>query len=86
MPCRCCSPETRMFYARKKLAELVVARPEIAKSLELVAMFSSTARRKAKLELGGTTLPGSPADFGKFIADETEKWAKVIRTANIKAE
>ena len=29
---------------------------------------------------------GSPADFGKFIADETEKWAKVIRTANIKAE
>jgi hypothetical protein len=49
-------------------------------------MFWSTARRKAKLELGGTTLPGSPADFGKFIADETEKWTKVIRTANIKAE
>ena len=31
-------------------------------------------------------LPGSPADFGKLIADETEKWAKVIRAANIKAE
>jgi hypothetical protein len=29
---------------------------------------------------------GSPADFGKLIADETEKWAKVIRTANIKPE
>jgi hypothetical protein len=28
----------------------------------------------------------SPADFGKFIADETEKWARVIRAANIKAE
>ena len=28
----------------------------------------------------------SPADFGKFIAAETEKWAKVIRTANIKPE
>ena len=28
----------------------------------------------------------SPADFGKLIADETEKWAKVIRAANIKAE
>jgi hypothetical protein len=27
-----------------------------------------------------------PADFGKFITDETEKWAKVIRTANIKPE
>jgi hypothetical protein len=37
-------------------------------------------------ELGGTVLPGSPADFGKLIADETEKWGKVIRAANIKAE
>jgi hypothetical protein len=31
-------------------------------------------------------LPGSPADFGKHIAEETEKWAKVIRAANIKPE
>jgi tripartite-type tricarboxylate transporter receptor subunit TctC len=37
-------------------------------------------------DLGGMVLPGSPADFGKFIADETEKWGKVIRAANIKAE
>jgi tripartite-type tricarboxylate transporter receptor subunit TctC len=36
--------------------------------------------------VGGTVLAGSPADFGKFIADETEKWAKVIKSANIKAE
>jgi hypothetical protein len=42
---------------------------------------------KARLaELGGTVLPGSPADFGKLLADETEKWAKVIKTAGIKAE
>jgi tripartite-type tricarboxylate transporter receptor subunit TctC len=42
---------------------------------------------KARLaELGGTVLPGSPADFGKLIADETEKWSKVIRFAGIKAE
>ena len=41
---------------------------------------------KARLaDLGGTVLPGSPADFGKLIADETEKWGKVIRAANIKA-
>ena len=33
-------------------------------------------------DLGGTVLPGSPADFGKLIADETEKWGKVIRAAN----
>ena len=34
-------------------------------------------------DLGGAILPGSPADFGKLIAEETEKWAKVIRAANI---
>jgi tripartite-type tricarboxylate transporter receptor subunit TctC len=34
-------------------------------------------------DLGGIVLPGSPADFGKLIRDETEKWAKVIRAANI---
>ena len=37
-------------------------------------------------DLGGTVLPGSPADFGKLIADETAKWGKVIRAANIKAQ
>jgi hypothetical protein len=37
-------------------------------------------------DLTGTALPGSPADFGELIADETEKWGKVIRTANIKPE
>ena len=42
---------------------------------------------KARLaELGGTVFVGSPADFSKLIADETEKWGKVIRAANIKAE
>src|SRR5262249_4789510 len=35
---------------------------------------------------GGTPLPGSPAQFGKLIAEETEKWGNVIRAANIKAE
>ena len=42
---------------------------------------------KARLaDLGGTVLPGSPADFGKLIAEGTEKWGKVIRAARIKAE
>jgi len=42
---------------------------------------------KARLaDLGGTPLVGSPADFGKLIAEETEKWAKVVRDANIKPE
>jgi len=37
-------------------------------------------------ELGTTVLPLSPGDYGRFIADETEKWAKVIRAANLRAE
>jgi tripartite-type tricarboxylate transporter receptor subunit TctC len=42
---------------------------------------------KARLaDLGGTVIPGTPADFGKLIADETEKWGKVVKFANIKAE
>jgi tripartite-type tricarboxylate transporter receptor subunit TctC len=42
---------------------------------------------KARLaQLSGAVLAGSAAEFGKLFADETEKWGKVIRTANIKAE
>jgi hypothetical protein len=42
---------------------------------------------KARLaDLGGDVVALSPANFGKLIADETEKWAKVIRAANIKPE
>jgi tripartite-type tricarboxylate transporter receptor subunit TctC len=42
---------------------------------------------KARLaELGGIVLAGSPADFGRLIAEETKKWGKVIQAANIKPE
>jgi len=44
-------------------------------------------RIKARLaDMSGMPLKGSPADFRQLIADETEKWGRVIRTANIKAE
>jgi tripartite-type tricarboxylate transporter receptor subunit TctC len=44
-------------------------------------------RMKARFaDLGGEVLAGSPVDFGKLIAEETEKWAKVIKFAGIKAE
>jgi tripartite-type tricarboxylate transporter receptor subunit TctC len=44
-------------------------------------------RLRARLaDLSGTVLAGSPADFGKLIADETEKWGKVIKFAGIKPE
>ena len=42
---------------------------------------------KARLaDLGGTALAGSPADFGKLIADETEKWGKVVKLVGIKSQ
>jgi tripartite-type tricarboxylate transporter receptor subunit TctC len=44
-------------------------------------------KTKARLaDLAGTVLPGSATDFGKLMAEETEKWGKVIRAANIKAD
>ena len=44
-------------------------------------------KMKARLaDLGGAVLAGSPADFGKLIADETEKWGKVIKFSGLKPE
>jgi hypothetical protein len=40
----------------------------------------------AVAQLGLTLLTSSPVDFGKLVADETEKWAKVMRAADIKVE
>jgi tripartite-type tricarboxylate transporter receptor subunit TctC len=37
-------------------------------------------------EWGATALPGSPADFGKLVAEETEKWGKVVKFAGVKAD
>ena len=59
----------------------------IAKLNQGINAALADPKMKARLaDLGGTPLPGSAADFGKFIAAETEKWGKVIRAANIKAE
>jgi hypothetical protein len=37
-------------------------------------------------DLGGVPMPMTPADFGQFIAEETEKWGKVVKFAGAKAE
>jgi len=62
--------------------------PEVVDKLDnAVHVVLDDPKVKARLdEWGATTLAGSPADFGKFVADETVKWGKVIRAANIKAE
>src|SRR5262249_9031914 len=52
-----------------------------------VNVSMADANLETKLaNLAGTVLAGSPADFGKLISDETEKWGKVIRVANIKLQ
>jgi tripartite-type tricarboxylate transporter receptor subunit TctC len=53
---------------------------------EINAAIADPAMKARLAALGGEPLPGSPADFGKLIADETEKWAKVVRAAGIKPE
>jgi tripartite-type tricarboxylate transporter receptor subunit TctC len=53
---------------------------------EINAALEDPKLKTRLVELGGTLLPASPADFGKLVADDTEKWGKVIRTVNIKAE
>jgi tripartite-type tricarboxylate transporter receptor subunit TctC len=53
---------------------------------EINAAFADP-RMKARLsDLGGTPLPGTPADFGKLIAEDVEKWGKVVKFSGLKAE
>ena len=62
--------------------------PEIIEKLnkEINAVLADPKIKARLADLGGVVLAGSPADFGRLIADETDKWGKLVRTANIKAE
>jgi tripartite-type tricarboxylate transporter receptor subunit TctC len=62
--------------------------PEIIERLnkEINAILAVPGAKARFADLGGgTVLPGSPANFGKLVAEETEKWAKVVKFAGIKA-
>ena len=50
---------------------------------EINAFLGDPKMKSRLVDLGGTELPGSPADFRKLIADETEKWSKVVKFAKI---
>jgi tripartite-type tricarboxylate transporter receptor subunit TctC len=50
---------------------------------EINAVLADPKTKARIAELGGVSMPMTPAEFGKHIADETEKWGKVIRAANL---
>ena len=62
--------------------------PAIVEKLnkEINAAITDSKLEGRLADLGSIVFTGSPADFGKLIADETEKWGKVIRAANINPE
>jgi tripartite-type tricarboxylate transporter receptor subunit TctC len=62
--------------------------PEIIAKLngEINAILEEPTMKLRIAELGGVSMAGSPADFGKIIADETEKWEKVVKFAGAKVE
>ena len=53
---------------------------------EVNAALADPRVKASFADVGTAVLPGSPADFGKLLADDTEKWGKVVRAANIKVE
>jgi len=53
---------------------------------EINLAIADSAMKARLAALGGEPLPGTPAEFGRLIADETEKWAKVVRAAGLKPD
>jgi tripartite-type tricarboxylate transporter receptor subunit TctC len=78
-------------YEASGFAGISVPKGTPADIIDLLNKELNAALTDAKIkgrieELGGTVMGGSPAEFGKLVADATEKWAKVIKVAGVKAE
>ena len=66
-------------------APAATPREIIGKLNKAVGVALANPALQAKIvDMGGVPMPMTPAEFGKFLAEETEKWAKVIRAANMK--
>ena len=72
-------------HPRRPDAEIVGTPPEVIERLnrEIYAGLESPGLKARYADLGATPFAGSPADLGKFMAEDTEKWEKVIKFANI---
>ena len=86
------TPEMAAYAAAAKRDEYEQlrqeGRAEIVEKLNrgVNAALSSPAIKAKLAEIGGIGFSGSPSDLGRLVAEETEKWGKVIRTANIKPD
>ena len=92
-PCRTCRRSPRPCPATKRTSGMASWRRR-ARSREIVARLNKAINAgladpelRARFEqAGGVPMPMSPAEFGKMIADETEKWRKVVQFAGVKVE
>ena len=68
--------------APRNTSPQIISKP----NTEINAAFADSRMKARFADFGGSALGGKPSDFGKLIANETEKWGKVVRFANIKPE
>ena len=70
------------------LARLGIHRVEIIERLnkEINLVLADPDMKARLIDLGVVPMPMTPAEFGKFIADDVDRWGKVIRAANIKPD
>ena len=90
---RSCRPSANLCRATKRARSAASARPRARRrrssnrlNKEIDAALADPAMNARFADLGVTPVPGSPADFGKLIAAETDKWAKVIKFAGLKQQ
>ena len=64
----------------------IAAPRNTSSEMSLNAGLADAGIRARLADLGGNCNPGSPADFGKLVADEIEKWGKVVKFSGVRAE
>jgi len=79
-------PRRRFLHLAAGAAALPAVSRFAKLNTEMNAGLADAAVRARLAELGGTVIPGSPADFGKLVADEIDKWGKVVKFSGAKPE